>query len=72
MISDSTSLIPTEGREVGRRELLLLHTRQADYLSTGLNTLAKPHYSRVCIPKVCVCVVYVWARLHETELSVTI
>lgn len=28
VISDSTSLIPTEGRVVGRRELLLLHTRQ--------------------------------------------
>lgn len=28
VISDSTSLIPTEGQVVGRRELLLLHTRQ--------------------------------------------
>lgn len=65
MISDSTSLIPTEGRVVGRRELLLLHTNQADYLSTGLNTLAKPQYSCARLAEclcmclclhVCVCV----------------
>lgn len=37
IISDSTSLIPKEGRVVSRRELLPLHTSQADYLSTGLN-----------------------------------
>lgn len=40
VISDSPSLIPTEGRVVGRRELLQLHTRKADYLSTGGNTQA--------------------------------
>lgn len=55
IISDSTSLIPTEGRVVGRRELLLLHTRQADYLSTGLKPRKSPQFLFIYFC-VCVCV----------------
>lgn len=53
IIFDSTSLIPTEGRVVGRRELLLLHTRQADYLSTGLKPRKSPQFLFIYFLFVC-------------------
>ena len=57
--SDSSSLIPPECLALGR-ELLLLHSEEADYLLTRLNTLNGPPIYvcvRVCVcPCVCVCV----------------
>lgn len=55
VVSDScSSLIPTQCRVVGRRELPLLHTHQADYLSTGLNTWTQPQFPSVSV-STCVC-----------------
>jgi len=68
IISDRTSLIPTEGRVVGRRELLLLHTRQADYLSTGLNPGRASRFLCVLCVFVCACVQHLYGHTYMRQI----